>query len=210
MDKLIYDANKATISDAVFELPFRKSKEDLADLTEFVKFVKAAESLCKKHPDYEVIISTVKEVQPHCQILGNLTVDDVDIEVHHNCLTHFDICAIITNALLKRGETVTTFEVARRDLLEHKLEHVQLVCLSCSAHESVNTGEVFINLNQGIGNLRAFIEKYRTDEKRQVSIFGVLKVMLPVILCTLITWMLILCLWYLINFPIGISTYATI
>ena len=161
MDKLIYDANKATISDAVFELPFRKSKEDLADLTEFVKFVKAAESLCKKHPDYEVIISTVKEIQPHCQILGNLTTDDVDIEVHHNCLTHFDICAIITNALLKRGETVTTFEVARRDLLEHKLEHVQLVCLSCSAHESVNTGEVFINLNQGIGNLRAFIEKYR-------------------------------------------------
>lgn len=56
----------------------------------------------------------------------------------------------------------------------------------------------------------AFIEKYRTDEKRQVSIFGVLKVMLPVIICTMITWLLLLCLWYLINFPIGLSTYATI
>lgn len=161
MSKLLYDTSAATVSDAVFEIPYRKGKDDLTELTDYVKFVKGAESLCKKHPDYEVIIDTVRQMQPHCQFLGNLSVDDVEIQVHHNCLTHFDICAIITNALIKRGEKVTTFEVARRDLLEHKLEHVQLVCLSTSVHQAVDTGEVFINLNQGVGNLRAFIEKYR-------------------------------------------------
>ena len=161
MNKLIYDENAAKISDAVFEIPYRKGKEDLSELSEYVKFVKSAERIAKKHPDYELMIRTVRETQPHCQFLGNLTVDDVEIEVHHNCLSHFDICAIITNALLKRGEKVTTFEVARLDLLEHKLGHVQLVCLSKSVHQAVDTGELFVNLNQGIGNLRAFIEKYK-------------------------------------------------
>lgn len=56
----------------------------------------------------------------------------------------------------------------------------------------------------------AFLEKYRVDEKRQVSIFGTLKVMMPVILCSLIFWLLLICLWYLINFPIGVGTYTTI
>ena len=161
MDKMLYDEKAAKISDAVFDIPFKKSKEDLTELSEYVKFVKGAENLAKKHPDYDLIIKTVRETQPHCQVLGNLTVDDVEIEVHHNCLTHFDICAIITNALLKRGEKVTTFEIARLDLLEHKLGHVQLVCLSKSVHQAVDTGELFVNLNQGIGNLRAFIEKYK-------------------------------------------------
>lgn len=161
MDKLIYDENAAKISDAVFEIPYRKSKEDLSELSEYVKFVKSAENAAKKHPDYDLMIKTVRETQPHCQFLGNLTVDDVEIQVHHNCLSHFDICAIITNALLNRGEKVTTFEVARRDILEHKLEHVQLVCLSVSAHQAVDTGEIFINLNQGIGNIQEFIKKYR-------------------------------------------------
>ncbi len=56
----------------------------------------------------------------------------------------------------------------------------------------------------------AFLEKYRVDEKKQVSIFGTLKVMLPIILCVMIFWLLLICLWYLINFPIGVGTYTTI
>lgn len=56
----------------------------------------------------------------------------------------------------------------------------------------------------------AFLEKYRVDEKRQVSIFGTLKVMLPVILCVMVVWLLIICLWRLINFPIGVGTYTTL
>ena len=56
----------------------------------------------------------------------------------------------------------------------------------------------------------AFLEKYRVDDKKQVSIFGTLKVMMPVIICATVFWILIISLWYLVNFPIGVGTYTTI
>lgn len=56
----------------------------------------------------------------------------------------------------------------------------------------------------------AFLEKYRISEKNQVSVFGTLKMILPIILilgAILITTIL---LWYLIGLPIGIGTYSTL
>ena len=56
----------------------------------------------------------------------------------------------------------------------------------------------------------AFLEKYRIDNKKQVSIFGVLKTILPTIMIITIFWILLICIWYIANFPIGIGTYPTI
>ena len=56
----------------------------------------------------------------------------------------------------------------------------------------------------------AFLEKYRVDEKRQTSIFGILKIMLPTIVILFITWVLIISLWYLIGIPIGVGTMSTL
>lgn len=56
----------------------------------------------------------------------------------------------------------------------------------------------------------AFIEKYRTNEKKQVSIFGILKDMLPIILIMAIVWLLIIVIWYVMALPIGVKTYAVI
>ena len=33
--------------------------------------------------------------------------------------------------------------------------------LSSTAHQLIDTGEIFINLNQGIGNIQEFINKYK-------------------------------------------------
>ena len=55
-----------------------------------------------------------------------------------------------------------------------------------------------------------FIEKYRISEKNQVSIFGTLRLMLPVILILAGVMLLIVVLWYLIGLPIGIGTYSTL
>ena len=56
----------------------------------------------------------------------------------------------------------------------------------------------------------AFLEKYRVNDKKQYSVFGILKTLLPVIAVIAFTWLLLICLWYLINIPIGINTYSTI
>lgn len=56
----------------------------------------------------------------------------------------------------------------------------------------------------------AFIEKYRTNEKKQVSIFGILKDMLPIIIIMAIVWLLIIIIWYVMALPIGFKTYAVL
>ena len=56
----------------------------------------------------------------------------------------------------------------------------------------------------------SFIEKYRVSEKNQVSIFGTLKLILPVILILAGVMLLIVILWYIIGLPIGIGTYSTL
>ena len=56
----------------------------------------------------------------------------------------------------------------------------------------------------------AFLEKYRISEKNQVSVFGTMKLLLPVILILAGTMLLLLILWYIIGLPIGIGTYSTL
>ena len=56
----------------------------------------------------------------------------------------------------------------------------------------------------------AFLEKYRISEKNQVSVFGTLKMMLPVILILGAILVTMILLWYLIGLPIGIGTYSTL
>lgn len=56
----------------------------------------------------------------------------------------------------------------------------------------------------------AFLEKYRISEKNQVSVFGTLKMILPVILILELILITVILLWYLIGLPIGIGTYSTL
>lgn len=56
----------------------------------------------------------------------------------------------------------------------------------------------------------AFLEKYRVDDNKQITIFGTLKLMMPTILLISLFWILFVCLWYLIGFPIGPGIYTTL
>ena len=56
----------------------------------------------------------------------------------------------------------------------------------------------------------AFLEKYKKDEKQQISVFGTLKLTLPVILMLSLVLILFVVLWYVIGIPIGIGTTSTI
>lgn len=56
----------------------------------------------------------------------------------------------------------------------------------------------------------AFLEKYKKDEKQQISIFGTLKLTLPVILMLGLLMVLFVVLWYVIGVPIGVGTTSTI
>lgn len=56
----------------------------------------------------------------------------------------------------------------------------------------------------------AFLQKYNTDEKKQISIFGVWKLMMPTILIMTVFWLVFVALWFVIGFPIGPGTFTTL
>ena len=174
MDGVDYkkDDNLTITSDMdIFDISFYKDKFYFMNLDNFVAFIKGCEKLVRKHPDYDNFVGTIRELKmDHCQVLGHVSRYDATIEMHHGpMLTLFDYCAIITEALIRRKEKISTFRVAKLVLDEHYDEHVQIVMLSKTVHQLVDTGEVFINLNQGIGDVNGFLEKYHDGIDRYVD-----------------------------------------
>jgi aminobenzoyl-glutamate transport protein len=56
----------------------------------------------------------------------------------------------------------------------------------------------------------AFLEKYKKDEKQQISMFGTLKLISPVVLMLGLVLIIFVVLWYVIGIPVGIGTTSTI
>lgn len=152
-----------TSDNDIFDIVFEKDTNYLQDLDVFIRFIKGCEQQVRKHPDYSIFVDTIREnCMSQCQILGNISSMDAVIEAHHGPIfTLFDYCVIITNFLLKKEGKVTTFRVAKLVLDEHFNGNVQIVMLAKTPHQLIDTGEMFINLNQGIGNVTKFIKKYK-------------------------------------------------
>lgn len=56
----------------------------------------------------------------------------------------------------------------------------------------------------------AFLEKYNNDPKNQVSIFGTIRQIFPIIFFMICLWILIIVLWYIIGIPIGVGVISTL
>ena len=169
--KLTYfrDENKTVRSDVQpFDISFYKDAAYFINLENYVGFIKACERTIRKHPDYGNFVDSVRELKmEHCQVLGNISRYDAVIEMHHGpMLTLFDYCSIVVDHLLNEGHTINTFKIANIVLQEHYLEHVQVVMLSKTVHQLVDSGELFINLNQGIGNVNEFLKKFNKGLER--------------------------------------------
>lgn len=56
----------------------------------------------------------------------------------------------------------------------------------------------------------AFLEKYKNDDKLQISIFGTLKLIRPVVIILSLALILFIVIWYIIGIPIGVGVSSTI
>lgn len=154
--------------ESFYEIPFYKDEDYFFSLENEVAFIKATEKVVRTSKYYSRYISHLKTDlgMCYCQVKGNIYEDEeLDykdlIEMHHGpVLTLFDITSIILNHMLLKGEKITTFSLARRVLEEHFNYNVQTVMLCSTVHEMVHDNKIFINLQQGFGDLFGFLEKY--------------------------------------------------
>lgn len=163
---LVADGNLAIQSDTSHYITaYFQTKASMYDLEHYVKFIKKVEQLVRTHPDYSRYIALLLDKGlGNCAVMGNIHKEDAEVEMHHGpILTLFDICAIITDNLIRTRGTTNSFEVADRVLEEHFKHHVQVVFLSETAHQLTHANNTFISLRQAFGDLNAFLETYRED-----------------------------------------------
>lgn len=150
-------------ANSLHTIPFFKPDEYFTSIESMNHFISGVEKLVRSSDRYSKYKNyLMEEVRlNHCQVLGDLTNLDCDIELHHGPIfTLYDICAIVIEYFLMRKWKLTTFRVADQVLTEHEEHRVNCVMLSSSMHEQVHNRNIFISMKQAWGDVNAFVTKY--------------------------------------------------
>ena len=146
------------------DLPFYQTRETLMDVDTFRNFLKNAESRFRASKEYKAYKSYLIESLgiDRCQIFGNVTVEDADIELHHNVLGLFDICLLITLHIVNTVGVITTFDLIQLLIQEHNNNRVGVTFLSKTAHQIfTNDPNGYIPPNMTFGKWWELLSIYR-------------------------------------------------
>lgn len=165
---IIYDKDNVTsfmdAKTSFYTLPYYKDLDFFSNYESYVNFVKGVEKMVRTNDRYKKYINFLKkEVKLNrCQVLKNITDEDASIEMHHGpVFTLFDICAIVLEYFILKKWKISTPRLADAILDEHQKNRIQVVMVSSTVHEEIHNGDIFININQAYGDLKAFIKKYK-------------------------------------------------
>ena len=132
----------------------------------YIKFVKKCEQLVRHSPDYPIFVRWVKDVLGinFCQVSSQIYDTDATIEMHHGPIfTLYDITSIVLNDFLKKNRKINSMRIVDQVIQEHFDCRVQVVMLAVTNHEAAHNRDLFLNVNQGIGDISGFIEKYKNE-----------------------------------------------
>ena len=149
---------------AAFDLQFYQTRDSLMDIDTFRSFLKNAEQRFRACKEYKVYKSyLIEDIGiDRCQIMGNVTVDDADIELHHNVLGLFDICLLISSHIVNTIGIITTFDLIQLLIQEHYENRVGVTFLSKTAHQIfTNDPNAYIPPEMTFGRWWELLSRYR-------------------------------------------------
>ena len=147
-----------------FDLSFYQTRESIADPERYKSFLKNAERRFRASKEYKLYKSYLMDLGfDHCQVMGNIeSGDNVDIELHHNILTLFDICVLISEHVLNTRGFISTFDLIQLLIMEHQNNRIGVVFLSTTAHELyTNNPNAYIPPSMTFGKWWELIERYK-------------------------------------------------
>lgn len=154
----------AANDDYYTQISYFKTLEDFVDETSYSKFIKAIENQVRTHKDYKAFVDYIKNTLGinFCQVFSHVYDKiDANIEFHHGPIfTLYDICENELTKFLQTGQRVNTFRIADSVLDLHFAMKVNGVLLSTTVHEMAHNEDIFINLNQSIGDVNSYIREY--------------------------------------------------
>jgi hypothetical protein len=151
-------------NDPYATISLHKDIDYFQDEVAYSKFVKACEKNIRTSKDYKIFISYIKSILGinFCQVSSSIYDTDATIEMHHGPIfTLYDIVSVILNYHIKTGKKINTQRITNAVLQEHFDLRVQVVMLAVTNHEAAHNRDLFLHVNQGIGNLTEFLDLYK-------------------------------------------------
>jgi len=142
-----------------FILPL--STEDLSTKT-WKKFLTNCKSLVRSSIEYKKFIGDCKrrENGNYCAFLGNISEEDVTIEIHHSPFTIHEIIEIIANHMICE-KPIMSLLLCHEVMNAHFNNLVGVVPLSETIHQLVHAGKINISIYQIYGDILEFIKRYK-------------------------------------------------
>lgn len=148
---------------ASMDLQFYQTKETLMDVDTFRNFLKNAETRFRASREYKAYKHYLMDLgMDRCQIMGNVTSEDAEIELHHNVLGLFDICLLISSHIINTVGVITTFDLIQLLIQEHWANRVGVTFLSKTAHQIyTNDTDGYIPPDMTFGKWWELLDRYR-------------------------------------------------
>lgn len=161
-----FDANNPCLrcGNAELDLSFYQTKETLSDPEIYRNFIKNVESRFRRSKEYTAYKAYLMGLGfDHCQIMGNIESDQgVDIELHHNILTLFDVCILICEHVLNTTGKISSFDLIQLIINEHFANRIGCCFLSTTAHQMfTDDAEAYIPPDMTFGKWWELLAKYR-------------------------------------------------
>lgn len=161
-----YDEKNPTLRSpySPIDLQFYQTRESLQDMDTFRNFLRNVETRFRSSRDYKAYKAYLIENigLNRCQIFGNITMDDADIELHHNVLGLFDICLLIALHIVNTVGIISTFDLIQLVTIEHMNNNVGVTFLTKTAHQIyTNDSDGYIPPEMTFGKWWVLLNKYR-------------------------------------------------
>lgn len=165
-DIIVVDEHNPTLRapKSVLDLIMNQTRDTLSDPETFRNFIKSAERQFRASREYKAYKSYLMDSLgiDRCQILGNVTSEDVDIELHHNILGLYDIASLITLHYVNTVGYINSMQLIQLLILEHYQNRVGVTFLSKTAHQVyTNDPNGYIPPDQTFGRWWELLSNYK-------------------------------------------------
>ena len=147
---------------SVYEISLMQTKESLADIDSYARFIKNAISQFRHSRFYKNYKAYLMSLGlDHCAYLHNINSDMAELEMNHAILTIFDIALLISEHYLNTYGYITTFHIVGGLREEHKQNRIPIIMMCKSVHQAYHNDEMFyVHPNQIFGKWTELIKNY--------------------------------------------------
>jgi len=136
-------------------------RNNFPTLAKYKNFVNAVERQVRSSPEYKEWVKYLRiEFGASVCALTHEINDETSVEIHHHPVSLYNVCVIVCNTLMAKGDFFSTFDIAQYVISLHFQGKVGFIPLVKSIHEKYHNGFVEIPIELIKGDWRFLVDTF--------------------------------------------------